>query len=261
MFVIVGLIAIIWHSGEEDYTPLDTAGIDHLLDMLGDAPSESSVSSSSAAQSKLGQTGRTPEKTSESGKEADAGSQVSGQKTNLSQSQQESINDAFFNWAVGRVETAKMAVSRNYFDHGAGGYGDWNACTVDGPVLAQDLGKLGSGNHYVSRAIGDSTFYYSKNGVVGDAASDDVSVPSPDAISGVTKPGTEGHRYLLCDNGKVYELIGKVGRSTGYNQASDDGSGLPPVGQEVQDPSGQIFIVSEDTDAQAEFQKLLDQYK
>lgn len=171
----------------------------------------------------------------------------------LTESQKEQISSEFLNWAAGRAEMGNMAVSSEYFNHGAGGTGDWYANTPDGEVQAQDQNNPGS-DTFPIHAIGGVVFLTMKDGSTG--LQDGIIESTAGGYSDNADMSMPITKYLLGDNGKVYELKaddGKIGLSSGFGEYSDDGkeSSFAPTDN---------FVVSEDEDAQAELQQLIKQY-
>src|SRR5699024_8969839 len=55
-----------------------------------------------------------------------------------SEEEKKEASQAFLDWAIPRAEEGGMAVTDNYFGHGASGSGDWYAMTEDGEILVQE---------------------------------------------------------------------------------------------------------------------------
>ncbi|WP_446001983.1 SHOCT domain-containing protein [Weissella viridescens] len=193
--------------------------------------------------------------TSSSSSESSASSEVKteNQAKNLSDSQKKQINDEFLNWASDRAQMGNMAVGEWYFDHGAAGRGDWYANTPDGEVQVQDQGTPGKAAFPI-HDIGGCVFFTDKNGITGReqiqrSFAENYSMMDQD------KPIT---KYLLGDNGKVYELkLGdgeKTTTTSGFGEYGDDG-------QHGDYGPKEIFEVSQDKDAQAELQRLIKKYE
>lgn len=173
----------------------------------------------------------------------------------LSETQKQTISQAFLEWAGQRAVMGNMAVSDWFFDHGAAGQGDWYADSPDGQIQVQDNQHPGTAA-FAIHAIGGVVFYTAKNGATGiqdlfaDSFASNYSVKM-DSSKPVSK-------YLLGDNGVVYEL--KTGNgvmvttNTGFGEYADDGT----IGNYVPD---QAFQVSEDQAAQNELAKLLQPYR
>lgn len=172
----------------------------------------------------------------------------------LSDAQKAQINQAFFDWAGQRAAIGNMAVSEWFFDHGAAGHGDWYANTPDGQVQVQNNNMPGK-SAFPIHAIGGCVFYTAKDGGVGkqelfaDSFASNYSVKMD-----FSKPVS---KYLLGDNGRVYELKSGNGvalsTNTGFGEYADDGS------QGEYTPS-QAFQISEDTAAHEKLQELIQSY-
>lgn len=164
------------------------------------------------------------------------------------------MTEEFFNWAVDRAKIGNLAVTIFYFQHGAAGRGDWYALTPDGQVQVQNLDNPGFESFDI-HAIGGVVFYTPLSGDYGR----DETAPTPGIAEGYNRLAVENtniHKYMLADNGVVYELIGKkenVGSSTGFGEYDDDGT------VESLNPTVQ-FIVSKDQDAQNEWRRILNKY-
>lgn len=173
----------------------------------------------------------------------------------LTHSQMNQVNKAFLSWAGQRAAIGNMAVSDWYFDHGAAGQGDWYADTPDGQVQVQN-------NHYPGaaafaiHAIGGVVFYTSNDGEIGigQLYADSFASNYSEKMD-MTKPVS---KYLLADNGIVYELKTgngiSVSTNTGFGQYMDDGT-------TIYFAPDQAFLVSEDQAAQEELTKLLQPYR
>ncbi|APS42511.1 hypothetical protein FOL01_1652 [Weissella jogaejeotgali] len=173
---------------------------------------------------------------------------------NLTTAQKQAVNKAFLSWASDRAEVGNMAVTDWYFDHGAAGRGDWYANTADGEVQVQDQNNPGP-SAFLVHAIGGCVFLTMKDGSTGQQ--DDVV----ESIAGgygdkadMDKPIT---KYMLGDNGKVYELRldkGDTSLTSGFGEYTDEG-------QRGDYTPSYSFKVSEDQAAQAELQKILADYR
>lgn len=159
------------------------------------------------------------------------------------------INQQFLNWASERAKVGGMAVTSEFFDHGAAGRGDWYAITPDGLALAQDLENPGY-DYFPLHIVGGVTFYYSKNGTVGQTTERNKS--SFAAGFGEVAYGNKPIvKYILCDNGMIYELQSNISLSSGFSEASDDGEISRSQINE------QDFTRSEDKDAIQEYQRII----
>lgn len=161
----------------------------------------------------------------------------------------QNINQQFLNWASDRAKVGGMAVTSEFFDHGAAGRGDWFAVTPDGLAMAQDLENPGY-DFFPLHVVGGVTFYYSINGTLGATNERQQSsfAAGFSEVADTTKPIV---KYILCDNGMIYELKSDVSLSTGFNEASDEGT-IPRSQINVKE-----FSYSEDTDAISELQRIL----
>lgn len=169
--------------------------------------------------------------------------------------ERQEMNELFYDWAVERAEIGKMAVTKIYFSHGAAGHGDWYANTPDGEVQAQNQDNPGF-DHFDIHGIGGVAFYHpvSENFGIDEHA----HVPGVgEGYSRLAKPETNIHKYMLADNGVVYELIAKIENtalSSGFGEYADDGTRgdfTPNID----------FEVSGDQDAQQEWQRILGMYQ
>lgn len=174
----------------------------------------------------------------------------------LTDSQKTSVTQAFLTWAEGQAKIGNMAVSDWYFDHGAAGRGDWFADSPDGRILVQSQVAQSDANdaQYPIHAIGGCVFYTAKDGTVGHGNLYQGDFASNYSIDmDMSRPVS---KYLLGDNGKVYELKTGNGQAvstnTGFGEVADDGQS-----DEIQSVP---FSVSQDQDAQSELKTLLAQY-
>lgn len=168
------------------------------------------------------------EEENEATEDTDAENETAAEENTLQEftdAEKQEMNQLFYDWAVERAEIGGMAVTEMYFTHGAAGYGDWYAVTPDGEVQAQDLDNPGF-DHFDIHAIGGVAFYQPESGDIGA----DKNAPFPSTAEGYSRlaqPDTNVHKYMLADNGVVYELIGKkenISFSSGFGEYNDDGS-------------------------------------
>lgn len=168
--------------------------------------------------------------------------------------QQTAINQAFLQWAGERAEIGNMAVSDWYFDHGTAGYGDWYANTPDGPIQVQNFGHPGPAAFNI-HALGGCVFYTDKDGRTG--VQNLYAGSFAENYSARVNPAYPVVKYLLGDNGIVYELKiaggGQASTNSGFGEYNDQGQ----VGDQVPDAS---FKVSDDHAAQAELKDLIKQF-
>ncbi|MCK1977061.1 hypothetical protein LNK15_08335 [Jeotgalicoccus huakuii] len=174
----------------------------------------------------------------------------------FSEEEKQAMNDEFYNWAVERAEIGGMAVTPFFFTHGAAGSGDWYANTPDGEAQVQDFNNPGF-DHFDMHIIGGVAFYQPSSGIVG---TDDLDrVPgTAEGYSNIAVPETNIHKYILVDNGVVYELIApkeNMAFSAGFGEYADDGTKDGGI------PTDKDFEVSGDQEAQNEWQKILWEYQ
>ncbi|CAM4157982.1 hypothetical protein [Jeotgalicoccus halotolerans] len=169
--------------------------------------------------------------------------------------EQQEMTQHFYDWAIERAEIGNMAVTNMYFSHGAAGHGDWYAMTPDGEVQTQNQDNPGF-DHFDIHAVGGVAFYQPASGDFGE----DADAPFPGTAEGYSRlalPDTNIHKYMLADNGVVYELIGKkenMSFSSGFGEYDDEGTyGEYPPRVE--------FEISGDQDAQQEWKRILGMYQ
>jgi len=181
-----------------------------------------------------------------------------------SEEEKDELQQEFLDWAIPRAEEGGMAVTDDYFDHGASGSGDWFAETEDGEIQVQQQStqeELPGYDAYDIHALKGVVFYVSSSGVTGY-----------DKKPGETHGGAGGgrdyggladadypiHKYLLGDNGVVYELIGSVDELRAYQA----GFGLYNDDGKTKDIEAEYtFKVSDDTDAQEAWKDILQNYQ
>ena len=164
------------------------------------------------------------------------------------------MTEMFYEWAVERAEIGAMAVTNYYFGHGAAGHGDWVAKTPHGEVQAQNLDNPGW-EAFELHAIGGVAFYQP---ITGDFGRDENkgNIGTGAGYTEVALPGTDIHKYMLVDNGIVYELIGPLGLSNGFAEYTDEGQSTDYIKNELVQ-----FEVSGDTAAQEEWRRILSLYE
>ncbi|MGY3751135.1 hypothetical protein [Vagococcus acidifermentans] len=168
------------------------------------------------------------------------------------------MTEEFLNWASGRAEIGGMAVNSDYFGHGASGIGDWYAPTADGPILVQQQhpdGRPGF-DYYSIHALGGVIFYYSVYGTTG--RTDEVNSQNGSLAEGFANVADNSKpivKYMLCDNGVVYEMNSTGAYSDGFQVADDEGNFSSGSN------GGNNFRVSEDNAAQQEWQRILSKYQ
>ncbi|QGG60740.1 zinc-ribbon domain-containing protein [Loigolactobacillus bifermentans] len=176
----------------------------------------------------------------------------------LSDRQKSKINQKMLDWADSRAQTAHLAVSDYYFNHGAAGQGDWYAVTSDGRVQVQNQENPGHSG-FKLHAIGGLVFYSSQDGTTG----------IDHHLMGTTAEGYTTNmnfnktvtKYLFLDNGSVYEL--KLGNGatvdpiTGFGELNNHGQ----TGGSSAITTDKTFLPSADTSAISTLQQILKQYQ
>lgn len=164
----------------------------------------------------------------------------------------------FLDWADQRGALGGMAVNSEYFQHGVSGLGDWYASTPDGFVLVGEQTSPGRPGFdaYSIHAVSGVVFYYSLFGTLGQT--DELNEHQPSLATGFANVADTNYpivKYLLCDNGKVYEFVSTPSFSSGFYQADDQGEiNYWPKEDEA-------FFISEDQDAQEEWRRILIRYQ
>lgn len=171
----------------------------------------------------------------------------------LNDNQKDEIENGFMNWAAKRAQLGGMVVSDDYLNHGVAGMGDWFANTPNGRVQVQNQGNPGS-SHFKLHAIGGCIFGTSTDGKVGRDDDLDICAEEYQSLDN-NKPMD---KYLLADNGVVYELKnqGVLDETTGFCEYSDDGTNPNEFTQ-----TDRKWVVSKDKVAQHELKKLINEYK
>src|SRR5699024_4264598 len=178
-----------------------------------------------------------------------------------SEEEKKEASQAFLDWAIPRAEEGGMAVTDNYFGHGASGSGDWYAMTEDGEILVQEQDPRTESHGYDAfdiHALVGVVFYTSNSDVTGlDKSSyeEQGGAGGGRKYTAVAEPNEPLHKYLLGDNGVVYELKGSAKEldsyQTGFGLYDDHGENKL-IEEEY------TFKVSEDQDAQDEWVKILE---
>src|SRR5699024_8086575 len=175
--------------------------------------------------------------------------------------EQKEASQAFFDWAIPRAEVGGMAVTDNYSGHGTSGSGDWYAMTEDGEILVHDQDPRQEEIGYKSyeiHALGGVVLYTSCSDVTGrdkSAYAEQGGAGGGRKYTAVAEPNEPLHKYLLGDNGVVYELKGSAKERDSYQA----GFGLyDDHGENKLIEEEYTFKVSEDQDAQDEWVKILE---
>lgn len=168
--------------------------------------------------------------------------------------EKQEMTEMFYEWAVERAEIGAMAVTDYYFGHGAAGHGDWVAKTPHGEVQAQNLDNPGW-DAFELHAIGGVAFYQP---ITGDFGRDENkgNIGTGAGYTKVALPDTDIHKYMLVDNGIVYELIGPLGLTSGFSEYTDEGQSTDQIKNELVQ-----FEVSGDQAAQEEWRRILSLYE
>lgn len=170
----------------------------------------------------------------------------------LTESQKEEVNTNFLKWAIDRANIGNMAVTDLYFNHGSGGQGDYFASTPDGDIQVQDMNNPGASGFNI-HAIGGVTFYKTLSGSTGyqDLSSNSIA----DGYGNDYDTNEPAVKYLLADNGVVYESIhhtGVNGPGAGYYEMDDTGK--------LDGTKEYTFYESKDSAAQSELKSILQKY-
>ncbi|WCG04351.1 hypothetical protein PML89_04985 [Vagococcus lutrae] len=174
--------------------------------------------------------------------------------------EQREISNEFLKWTDVRANIGGIAVNGAYFTHGASGRGDWYAKTTDGQyilVQRQDPNIGIDESIYIAHAIGGVVFYYSNFGTTGltdEVNNRDNNPSTATGFSQVANMDKPIIKYLLADNGVVYEYNSNVAFSDGFYVTDDEGHF--DYWPDEQKP----FKESEDKDAQEEFRRILSEY-
>ena len=152
-----------------------------------------------------------------------------------------------------------MAVSDLFFNHGAASKGDCPAFTEDGDIQVQQLfpdETLPGYDAFEVHALGGVVFYTALLGITGYYETLKTQATT-EGFHNIVNTDYSMHKYLLGDNGAIYELIGTVGEianfSAGYSEYVDDGITKP----KAESVGNFIFKVSDNIDAQEEWVRIL----
>lgn len=167
------------------------------------------------------------------------------------------INNEFMRWAKVKAKKGQKAVTSRYFDHGPAGQGDWFASTPHGHMQVQSFNNPG---YYAFglHAIGGVSFYQPKDNQYGFSKDADSSIPAEGYFK-VAKPNTDITKYVLGDNGVVYELTKKredMNFSAGFAEYNNKGYGAT-----FTTGKGYNMIISKDKAAQTKLKSILKQYQ
>ncbi|OFS63255.1 hypothetical protein [Nosocomiicoccus sp. HMSC09A07] len=174
------------------------------------------------------------------------------QAKRFSDEQKEEMQEMFLNWAIERAEIGNMGVSKYFFNHGNAGRGDWFAYTIDGHAQVQNLDLPGF-DAFDLHIIGGVVFFTSP---LNGAGLYEEYTSLAAGYNEENEPGTPIHKYILVDNGIVYELVSnEMNHTTGFSEYTDDG--LPPS----HSPYHLEFEVSKDEEAQKEWRRILSLYQ
>lgn len=197
----------------------------------------------------------TTQQTNENNQAAATEASKSVANRTYSYEEKQAIENQFTQWAGKRAAIGGMALNNRYFDHGAGGIGDWYAVTTSGEyILVQRESVPTSSDMYTTEALGGVVFYTSKFGTLGYSNEIEDSSNNPSTATGYTgvanleKPIT---KYMLGSNGVVYEYQSSGSFSDGFYEVDDQG----------RFNTGQAyFYKSGDVAAQNELQRILANY-
>lgn len=174
----------------------------------------------------------------------------------LSDNTQKIISDKFYDWAVKRAETSNQAVTANFFYPSKGDDKAWFAQTPDGNMLVTKNNQSQQMDFPI-RALGGVVFYTALNGQTGHDPEIDYRDFELDYEINMdeTMPAS---KYILGDNGKVYELIKVTGHpfkpTSGFEQYNRPEPEIKAVRNNEQ------FVVSKDEEAQAVLRQLIKAY-
>lgn len=124
------------------------------------------------------------------------------------QQQKSDMNRDFYDWFAKRAKKTNHAVTPLFYTHTKHTIGDWYALTPDGDIQIQDNNMPGyfAFDHHV---IGGLSMYTSNKGITGKT-NEIYKYISTTNYKKVAKPNTQVQKYILVDNGNVYELIADV---------------------------------------------------
>lgn len=169
--------------------------------------------------------------------------------------EEQAMQNEFLAWADKRARTAGLGVTKLYFSHGAGGSGDWYMASPDGDVQVQDLDNPGF-EAFEIHAVTGVTFFETNDGEVGDVGMDWYKMLAS-GYAPKLQPGGRLHKYILADNGRVYEIIyptGMASGSSGFGEYADSG-------QRGDFEPDKMATISGDQAAQQKWQEILNKYE
>lgn len=258
-FILLGCLSESENEQADSATAVSTESVSSS--QTSEVSSDESMEESSAT-TKTETTNTTSDSTSSEEDKKEEGQEKDIPIREYSDEEKEEVSQEFLDWAISRAEEGNMAVTDNYFDHGASGPGDWFVVTEDGEMQVQQQSteeELPGYDAYDIHSLGGVVFYVSSSEVTGyDEKPKNMSGAHGQTYSKVADPGYSLHKYLLADNGVVYELIGNVDEigstSAGFGLYGEDGKAVDI------DPEF-TFKVSEDEDAQEEWRQILQDYQ
>lgn len=258
LFAVCGVSLLACSTGVEDEQASSATNVST------ETQTSVSVASTDENTSELSTTTET-EATHTTASETASSEEAEGEQEDIvireySDEEKEEASQAFLDWAIPRAEEGGMAVTDKYFEHGAAGIGDWFANTEDGEIQLQDPypeEDLPGYDAFDIHSLGGVAFYTSSSGVTGY----DETPKESATADGFTKAADSDypiHKYILGDNGVVYELIGDIDKigafSAGYGEYEDDGKSKTIAPEHT-------FKVSDDKDAQKAWKEILQDYQ
>src|SRR5699024_9737733 len=238
-------------ESSEDEESSDTSEADKAQEENND--SESDIEAQNEESEEAEEAGESAEDNTEAAEE-EANQETAVRE--FTDAEKQAMVDEFYTWAVERAEVGGMAVTKYFLTHGAAGSGDWYANTPDGEAQVQNLKNPGF-DHFDMHIIGGVAFYQPSSGIVGTDNLDRVP-GTAEGYSNIAVPETNIHKYILVDNGVVYELIApkeNMAFSSGFGEYADDGTKDGGI------PTDKDFELSGDQDAQEEWQRILSKYQ
>lgn len=141
------------------------------------------------------------------------------------------INKEMYRYLAAYAKKHKKAVSDYYFSHGSAGYGDWYAITDQGSVQTQDNNYPGYYG-FPLHDVGGFIMYTPKSGQYGIERNHYEKITGFGGLHELYKPNTSAVKYMMADNGKVYEIKGTTNNTsglyihpaTGFGELTDKGT-------------------------------------